>query len=126
MNGTYLIVRACLQYNIQVEIVKGLRRRCDVLLPHINLTCPDTRALSIPFVRLQYPLRLAFALTSHRSQGQSFDRVGILFHDLVFANRQLYISLFRATPMVFESSLVSMPREIWMKPPIHLTLFGHR
>ena len=97
MNGTRLIVKACLQYNIQAEIVTGARNGRVVLLPRMNLTCRDTQALSISFVRRQYPVRLAFALTINRSQGQSFDRVGLLLHDPVFAYGQLYVALSRAT-----------------------------
>ena len=59
----------------------------------INLTCRDTQALSISFVRRQYPVRLAFALTIHRSQGQSFDRVRLLLHDPVFVHGQLCLAL---------------------------------
>ena len=54
MNGTCLIVKACLEYNIQAEIVTGARKGRVVLLPHINLTCGDTQALSISFDRHQY------------------------------------------------------------------------
>ena len=97
MNGTQLIVKACLEYNIQAEIVTGPRRGRVILLPCINQTCQDTEALSISFVRRQYPVRLAFALTINRSQGQSFDRVGRLLHDPVFAHAQFYVALSRAT-----------------------------
>ena len=45
----------------------------------------------------QYPVRLAFALTINQSQGQSFERVGLLLHDPVFAHGQWYVALSRAT-----------------------------
>ena len=97
MNGTRIIVKACLEYNIQAEIVTGARKGRVVLLPRIHSTCRDTEALSISFVRRQYPVPLAFALTINRSEAQSFGRVGVLLHDPVFAHGQLYVALSRAT-----------------------------
>ena len=81
MNGTRFIVKECLEYNFQAEIVPGAMEGRVVLLPHINLTRGDTQPLSISFVRRQYPVRFAFAFTIHRSQGQSLERVRLLLHD---------------------------------------------
>ena len=67
MNGTPLIVKACIEYNIEAQIVGGAREGRVILLRRINLTCRDTEALSISFVRRQSPVRLAFALTINGS-----------------------------------------------------------
>ena len=45
----------------------------------------------------QYPIRLAWAVTIHKSQGQTFDNVTIDLHDGAFAHGQVYVALSRCT-----------------------------
>jgi hypothetical protein len=52
----------------------------------------------IDFVRREFPLRLCFAMTINKSQGQTFSgRVGIYLKKDVFAHGHLYIAISRAT-----------------------------
>ena len=97
MNGTRLLVTKCLDFNIQAEIVSGPRKGNVVLIPRINLTCGDSEMLSIRFIRRQFPIKLAFALTINRSQGQSFERLGLLLENPVFAHGQLYVGFSQVT-----------------------------
>jgi len=46
---------------------------------------------------LQYPLRLAWAVTIHKSQGKTFDRVVIDIGRGTFAHGQVYVALSRCT-----------------------------
>lgn len=41
-------------------------------------------------IRTQFPFRLAFSMTIKKSQGQNFDRVGILLATPCFSHGQLY------------------------------------
>ena len=96
-NGTKLIVHKFIgQYCIEFEIVtEGAHKGNIVALPRIDFTTSES---DFPFtmVRRQFPIRLAFAMTINKAQGQSLKRVGIYLKRPVFAHGQLYVALSRA------------------------------
>ena len=55
----------------------------------------EQSGLRVSFSRVQYPVCLAFAITIHRSQGQTFDKVGIYLENPVFTHGQLYVAMSR-------------------------------
>jgi hypothetical protein len=63
----------------------------------------------------QYPLRLAWAVTIHKSQGKTFDRVVLDIGRGAFAHGQVYVALSRCTS--FEGLVLRTPirrGHIWM------------
>jgi ATP-dependent DNA helicase PIF1 len=63
----------------------------------------------------QYPLRLAWAVTIHKSQGKTFDRVVVDIGRGAFAHGQVYVALSRCTS--FEGLVLKTPirrGHIWM------------
>ena len=61
---------------IHAEIMTGICKSKRILLPRIQLRPSN---LELPFIlcRQQFPIRLAYSTTIYKSQGQTFDKVGI-------------------------------------------------
>ena len=49
------------------------------------------------FKRTQFPIRVSFAMTVNKAQGQTIPHVGIYLPNPVFSHGQLYVALSRAT-----------------------------
>ena len=81
--------------NANSEEVTGSHRGSQVILPRINIT---TSEADLPFVmiRRQLPIRLAYAMTINKAQGQSLRRVGIYLRHPVFSHLQMYTAISRA------------------------------
>ena len=51
--------------------------------------------MSFQFKRLQFPIRLAFAITINKAQGQSLELCGLYLHTYCFSHGQLYVGCSR-------------------------------
>ncbi|UYV65484.1 hypothetical protein LAZ67_3004486 [Cordylochernes scorpioides] len=71
---------------LEAQILTETKVRHTVLVPKISLAPSGT---NLPFIlkRRQFPLRLAFAMTINKAQGQTFARV-----EPVFTQGQLYVA----------------------------------
>ncbi|GAB2295895.1 hypothetical protein Dimus_038387 [Dionaea muscipula] len=95
-NGTRLLVVKCAGRVIQAQILTGDKKGNLVLIPRITLT-PSTTEIPFKMSRRQFPIRLAFAITINKSQGQSLKYVGVDLRTPVFTHGQLYVGLSRCT-----------------------------
>jgi hypothetical protein len=119
-NGTRLIVTDLARFVIKAKIMTGDFKGETVLIPRIALDHTDdvsnlpllrsslahprpfvapTIPQTLPFTLrgLQFPVKLAFAMTVNKSQGQSLDVVALDLSTSVFSHGQLYVALSRAT-----------------------------
>ena len=96
-NGTRMRVERCGERVVECKILCGKHAGETVFIPRIPLSPPSSAELPFEFHRTQFPLRLAFAMTINKSQGQTLTHVGLVLKDPVFTHGQLYVALSRVT-----------------------------
>ena len=72
-----------------------------------RITCTPTDQYPFLFTRKQFPILPAFAMTINKSQGGTFDKVGIDLSTCVFSHGQLYVALSRVRS--FDSLCILLP-----------------
>ena len=94
-NGTRLIFQRLLKNHLlECKIVGGEYRNRKVLIPRITLQ-PKEREFPFEWSRRQFPVRVAFAMTINKSQGQTLQNVGVWLNEPCFAHGQLYVAMSR-------------------------------
>ncbi|XP_067215659.1 ATP-dependent DNA helicase pif1-like [Linepithema humile] len=92
-NGTRLMIIELTDHLLKCKILTGDKAGDIVFLNRITLYCENIYPFT--FSRRQFPVKLAFAMTINKSQGQTFDRVGIDLRKDVFNHGQLYVAFSR-------------------------------
>jgi ATP-dependent DNA helicase PIF1 len=97
-NGTRFFILEIQQHYIHCEIIPNDtllegQQAYQFLLPRVKLTPPASYPFT--FTRKQYPIKPAFAMTINKSQGGTFDVVGLDLSSHVFSHGQLYVALSR-------------------------------
>ena len=97
-NSTRLRLLGINRNCLQVAILGGRWDGEIRLLSRIKLT---TTGKELPFIheRKQFPIRLCFAMTVKKSQGQSLETVGVDLRTDAFTHGQLYVALSRVTSL---------------------------
>ena len=91
-NGTRLVVRQLLRNLIVADIITGEYAGETVFIPRITLSPNDT---VYEFQRTQFPVRLSYAMSINKSQGQTLKVVGLNLQENCFSHGQFYVACSR-------------------------------
>lgn len=93
-NGTRLRIKALKRNIIEAIIITGCGKGESVFIPRIPLIPTE---YPFEFKRLQFPLKLSFAITINKSQGQSLQKAGIDLSEACFSHGQFYVACSRVS-----------------------------
>ncbi|XP_060855642.1 ATP-dependent DNA helicase PIF6-like [Metopolophium dirhodum] len=93
-NGTRLQIKKLRSSLLECIILTGCGNGKTVLIPRIPIIPSD---LPFKFKRIQFPVKLAFAMTINKAQGQTLNVAGIDLIVQCFSHGQLYVALSRVT-----------------------------
>ena len=95
-NGTRMVIHELKSHVLRCRVLtqQAQGEQQDVLIPRITLSS-DNAEIPFKLCRRQFPVRIAFAMTINKAQGQTFDRVGLLLRQPVFSHGQLYVAFSR-------------------------------
>ncbi|CAK1603523.1 unnamed protein product [Parnassius mnemosyne] len=93
-NGTRLRVTHLGRNIIGATILTGVGKGENVIIPRIPIIPTD---LPFQFKRLQFPIKLSFAMTINKAQGQTLQVAGVNLEKPCFSHGQLYVACSRVS-----------------------------
>ncbi|AES62036.1 uncharacterized protein [Medicago truncatula] len=87
-NGTRLIVTWLGKFVLQAKSISGKNIGELILIPRIDMS-PSQSQWPFKLIRRQFPIVFSYAMTINKSQGHSFDTVGLYLPKPRFSNGQL-------------------------------------
>ena len=97
VNGTRMILKELGDDILRVEVVTGSVTGSGniICLSHVWCDYEDPKPKGVKFRWLQFPVRLAYAMTIMKAQGQTATKVGLDLTHQVFGHGNLYTALSR-------------------------------
>jgi len=83
---------------IEATVITGYARGEIVYIPKIPLILIDL----FEFKRIQFPIKVCFAMTINKSQGQSLNMAGINLREDCFSHGQFYVGMLHVTELVLQ------------------------
>ena len=93
-NGTRLTIKKMMPHVLVATVMTGKAGGQDVFIPRIPLI---PSGMPFEFRRLQFPVKLSYAMSINKSQGQSLHVVGLNLTSPVFSHGQLYVGCLRVS-----------------------------
>jgi len=98
VNGARYILESMTNNILFAKLASGTHIGGRIALPRMPCGPGDDNFPVPGFTRTQFPVRVCFALTTNKAQGQSFSgRLGLDLRDECFSHGQLYVALSRTT-----------------------------
>ena len=94
VNGTRLQITDLQRNIILATIMTGKGKGQSVIIPRIPIV---PKNVPIQFRRLPFPVKLAFAMSINKYQGQTLKYTGIYLENQCFSHGQLYVALSRVS-----------------------------
>ena len=121
LNGTKVIVVAISPRIIRVKKPNNDNVFC---IPRIIFKTPIDVNSPLEMTRRQFPLQVSYAMTIHKSQGQTIGRVGIDLRSDIFSHGQLYVALGRVTKRDNVRVLITKERLINNAPMVNNVVYS--
>ena len=118
-NGTRMVLTRAGERVLEVRILGGDHDGKMAFIPRISLLPTSSTDYAFKFRRRQFPVRLVFALSINKAQGQSVKYVGLDLRVPVFAHGQLYVALSRATSRSRVKILLPDPTDPFTMNVVH-------
>jgi hypothetical protein len=97
-NGVLCELLSWSKFNVQVRLLSGPGVGRIIMIPRCNFSINEAKSgLPFSFARWQFPLIPAYAVTIHKSQGQTLNVVGLLIEADAFAHGIIYVALSRVS-----------------------------
>uniref|UniRef100_UPI00358F66B7 ATP-dependent DNA helicase PIF1-like n=1 Tax=Myxine glutinosa TaxID=7769 RepID=UPI00358F66B7 len=93
-NGNRYIVDNLMPNLIDATLATGPHAGNKIFIPRIPII-PSENLFPFQMQRKQFPVRLCFAMTSNKAQGQTLEKVGINLQTDFFSHGQLYVAMSR-------------------------------
>jgi hypothetical protein len=95
-NGTRLVITRLAKKVLEAIVMTSSNIGDVVYIPRICLTVRDPKW---PFTlhRRQFPIRICYAMTINKNQGQTLEAVGLYLKTPVFTHGQFYVAVSRVT-----------------------------
>ena len=123
-SGTLYVVTGMTNNALFLKVAAGQHKGKPLTLPRIKSSPGDENFVIQGLKRLQFPVRVCFAMTITKAQGQSISgRLGLDLRDVCFSPGQLYVALSRAThpKNIYACTQKGIPQT---KNVVYLEVFG--
>jgi ATP-dependent DNA helicase PIF1 len=94
-NGSRIVITELGRHCLQVRMLGGEFDGEFRAIPRIKISSKDE--LPFTLTRKQFPIRVCFAMTINKSQGQSFEQVGVDLRTPAFTHGQFYVAVSRVS-----------------------------